>query len=120
MPLGPIIAIFSPASTFRLNLWNSGFSMPGNCLLMLCTDTARRCNFSRSSISKRMYGYWRLEGLTSSSLIFSICRARLVACRALEALAENRLTNDCSSAICVFFLALSASMRSRTWVEAIM
>jgi hypothetical protein len=39
--------------------------------------------------------------------------AREVACLALEALAEKRLTKVCSSAICAFFLALSACWRSR-------
>ncbi|MCY1455250.1 hypothetical protein D9M71_723700 [compost metagenome] len=70
--------------------------------------------------SKRMNGLTRLDGLTSSSWILSICRARLVACLALEALAEKRLTKVCSSAICAFFLALSASSCSRDWVAAVM
>ena len=63
---------------------------------MFSTVTAWRCSLY---CSKRMNGLTRLDGLTSSSWILSICRARLVAW-ALEALAEKRLTKDCSSAIC--------------------
>ena len=37
----------------------------------------------------------------------------------MEALALKRLTKDCRSAICAFFLALSASRRSRAWVAAV-
>ncbi len=67
-----------------------------------------------------MNGLTRLDGFTSSSWILSISLARLVACLALEALAEKRLTKVCSSAICAFFLALSDSRRSRAWVAAVM
>ena len=67
-----------------------------------------------------MNGLTRLEGFTSATSIFSIWRARDVAWRAFDALAEKRLTKVCSSAIWAFFLALSASRRSRASVEAIM
>ncbi|MNP70236.1 hypothetical protein D3C76_1664460 [compost metagenome] len=67
-----------------------------------------------------MNGLTRLDGLTSASWILSIWRARLVACLALEALAEKRLTKVCSSAICAFFLALSDSSCSRDWVATVM
>ena len=66
-----------------------------------------------------MYGLTRLDGLTSASSIFSIWRARDVACRDFDAFAEKRLTNDCKSAICAFFFAFSASSRSRACVAAI-
>ncbi len=85
---------------------------------MFSTVTAWRCSFLYCS--KRMNGLTRLDGLTSSNWILSICRARLVACLALEALAEKRLTKDCSSAICAFFLALSDSRRSRACSAAVM
>ncbi|MNN40776.1 hypothetical protein D3C81_1548620 [compost metagenome] len=85
---------------------------------MRSTVTAWRCSFLYCS--KRMNGLTRLDGLTSSSWILSIWRARLVACLALEALAEKRLTKVCSSAIWAFFLALSDSSCSRDWVAAVM
>ena len=103
-PFSPIIAIFSPASTSKLKSLNSTRSKPW---LSFCTSTALRCSFSRSSYSKRINGYWRLEGLISSTLILSICFARLVACFALDALAEKRRTKSCKSEICCFALALS-------------
>ena len=62
----------------------------------------------------------RLEGFTSSSSIFSICRAREVACRDFDAFAEKRLTNACKSAICCRFFSLFESIRSRACVAAIM
>ena len=67
-----------------------------------------------------MNGLWRLEGFTSTSSIFSICRARDVAWRALEAFAEKRLTKACNSAIWVFFLAFSFCTSSRACVAAVM
>ena len=67
-----------------------------------------------------MYGFMRLEGLTSSSTIFSIWRAREVACRDFDAFAEKRLTNACRFAICSFFFWFSESRRSRACVAAIM
>ena len=67
-----------------------------------------------------MNGLTRLDGFTASSSIFSIWRAREVACLAFDALAEKRLTKVCSSAIWAFFFALSASRRSRASVDAIM
>ncbi|KWV87568.1 hypothetical protein PFLmoz3_02851 [Pseudomonas fluorescens] len=80
--------------------------------------TAWRCNFL--FCSKRMNGLTRLDGLTSASWILSIALAREVACLAFEALAEKRLTKDCSSEICAFFLALSDSNCSRDWVATVM
>ena len=67
-----------------------------------------------------MYGFCRDDGLTSSILIFSICRRREVACRALDAFAEKRRTNSCRSEICALALAFAASTRCRAWVEASM
>jgi hypothetical protein len=67
-----------------------------------------------------MNGLTRLEGFTSANSILSICLARDVACLALDALALKRLTKLCNSEICVFFLALSDSRRSRIAVDAIM
>ena len=67
-----------------------------------------------------MNGLWRLEGLISVSSIFSIWRAREVACLALDALAEKRLTKDCSSAICAFYFAFSFWSSSRACVAAVM
>ena len=61
-----------------------------------------------------------LEGFTSSSTIFSIWRAREVACRDFDAFAEKRLTNAWRSAIWAFFFAFSAKRRSRACVAAIM
>ncbi len=58
-------------------------------------------------------GFWRLDALTTSGWILSICLLWDVACFALDALAEKRETNVWSSAICAFFLALSESRRSR-------
>ncbi|MNG19645.1 hypothetical protein D3C84_1038260 [compost metagenome] len=116
MPLGPMMATRSPASTVKLKFLNSG--LPSKPLAMLSTITAWRCSFL--VCSKRMNGLIRLDGLTSASWILSICLAREVACLAFEALAEKRLTKVCSSAICAFFLALSASSCSRDWVAAVM
>ena len=70
--------------------------------------------------SKRMKGFTRLDGLISSSLIFSICLAREVACLDFEAFAEKRLTKALSSATCAFFLAFSDNKRSFTCVAAVM
>ncbi len=80
--------------------------------------TARRCSFL--SCSNLMYGLMRLEGFTSSSTIFSIWRARDVACRDFDAFAEKRLTNAWRFAICTFFFAFSTDTRSRACVAAIM
>ena len=52
-----------------------------------------------------MYGYLRLEGRISSSWIFSRARFLEVACLDLEALAEKRWINSCSS-FDLFFLLL--------------
>ncbi len=116
MPLGPMMATRSPASTWKLKFLNSTLS--SKALDSFSRVTAWRCNFL--VWSKRMNGLTRLDGLTSASWILSICLAREVACLALEALAEKRLTKVCNSAICAFFLALSASSCSRAWVDAIM
>jgi len=67
-----------------------------------------------------MNWYWRLEGLTSSTLIFSIRRWREVACFAFDALAEKRRTKACRSAIRSLALALVAAWVSRAWVAASM
>ncbi len=67
-----------------------------------------------------MYGFWRDDGLTSSTLIFSICRARDVAWRAFDLLAEKRRTNSCSSAMRSFAFALALSTCARACVDAIM
>ena len=56
----------------------------------------------------------------SSTLIFSICLARLVAWRALDLLAEKRRTNSCSSATFSLALVLSLASCARAWVEASM
>ena len=68
-----------------------------------------------------MYGFWRLEGLTSSSLIFSIwrgARGRLARLRLVGGKAADELlqVGDLRS----FVFALSASSCSRACVEAIM
>ncbi len=55
-----------------------------------------------------MNGFWRDDGLTSSTLIFSICLAREVAWRAFDLLAEKRRTKSCSSATFSLALALAA------------
>ena len=90
---------------------HAGFCRPSSCSAppqFLSTD------------AKRINGYWRLEGLMSSTLIFSICRARLVACLAFEALAEKRRTKSCKSAICCLALALSLAACARAMLEASM
>ena len=53
---------------------------------------------------KSIYGYLRLDGLMSSSSIFSRARFLEVACLDLEALAEKRWMNSCSSLIFSSFL----------------
>ena len=51
-----------------------------------------------------MYGYLRLDGRMSSNSIFSRARFLEVACLDLEAFAENRWINSCSSLIFSSFL----------------
>ena len=72
--------------------------------------------------SKRMYGFWRDDGLTTtcSALMRSICFRREVAWRDLDLLAAKRRTKSCSSATRSLALALLATRRSRACVEASM
>ena len=117
MPFSPMMATFSPASNIILTSLNNGLSKPWLSFLI---STALRYSFSRSSYSKRMKGYWREDGLNSSILILSICLARLVACLALEALAEKRRTKSCKSATCCLALSLSLACWARAAVLASM
>ena len=66
-----------------------------------------------------MYGYFRLEGLMSSNWIFSRARFLEVACLDLEALAENRWMNSCSSLIfSSFFRFASFIWRTISWLDS--
>ncbi len=67
-----------------------------------------------------MNGFWRDDGLMSSTLIFSICLAREVAWRALDLLAEKRRTKSCSSLMRSLARALAAIWRSRACIDASM
>src|SRR5215471_8451687 len=87
MPLGPMMAMRSPASTAKLMLLSTSTLESGYRKLRSSTETADRYSFL--PCSKRMYGFWRDDGRTSSILIFSICLLREVACRDLDALAEK-------------------------------
>ena len=79
----------------------------GQVLVRPSTSTAWRCSFCFGSYSKRMKGFCRDEGFTSSGRSLSICLMRDVACFERALLAEKRRTNSCSS-----------TMRSRAWRSA--
>ena len=74
---------------------------------------------SRGSGRKSMYGYFRLDGLISSSSIFSSAFFREVACLDLEAFAEKREMKSCSSLIfSSFFLLASFICLIRSWLDS--
>ncbi|CFU80766.1 Uncharacterised protein [Bordetella pertussis] len=116
-PLAPMMATFSPASTMAEKSRMTGWSYDLDSFSIV---TARRC--MTLFCSKRMYGFWRDEDLTStwSALMRSICFRRDVAWRDLDLLAANRRTKSCSSTMRSLALALLAVRRSRAWVEASM
>ena len=66
-----------------------------------------------------MKGYLREDGLISSSVIFSNCFLREVACLDLEALAEKRAMNSCNSLIFYSFLALALACNlAANWLDS--
>ena len=117
MPFVPTTATRSPASIVQVDVAEH---LAVAVALAELVDARRRADRASCPARSGCTGSWRLDGLTSASSIFSICRLREVAWRDFEAFAEKRLTNACKSAICAFFFALSENSCSRACVAAVM
>ena len=113
-PFSPITASFAPASKIKLPLEKR--VSPSKPWPIFSSTSAWRCSFL--TCFKLIDGLTRLEDFTSSRLILSIRLARELACLALEALAEKRLTNACNSSISALFFEFSVSSCSRIKVDA--
>ena len=100
--------------------WLEGFLRESSKAFVIISHDRHFLNSVCTHMADLDYGALRLFPGNYDAYMTAATQAREVACLALDALAEKRLTKDCSSAICAFFFAFSFWSSSRACVAAVM